>query len=194
MAFPVPHYISPDEYLALERAADQKSEYINGEVFAMSGGSFAHSTLCANLILEIGLALKGTPCAVKTSDLRISIPDAGLYTYPDVSVVCGEPEFSDEFLDTLLNPALLVEVLSPSSEAYDRGVKFAHYQRIASLKEYVLVAQDRVRVERYVREGEAWKYFRYEGLNAALTLCCVEDDIPLAALYERVTLPERPVW
>jgi Uma2 family endonuclease len=192
VAFPASHYITPEEYLAAERAADHKSEYFNGQVFAMAGCSPAHNRITINLIREIDTLLLDGPCVTYNSDQRVKIPATGLYTYPDLVVVCGEAEYDQPDPETLLNPTLIIEVLSPSTEAYDRGAKFAHYQSLPSLREYVLVAQDRARVERYVRRQQTWELFNYEGLGAALSLGCAGGDITLARIYNRVTLPENP--
>jgi Uma2 family endonuclease len=184
--------MTPEAYLAQERASEQKHEYFNGEIFAMAGGSLAHNRVSANLIREIDTRLLGGPCITYTSDQRVKVTATELYTYPDVVVVCGEPEFEAGGLDTLLNPTLLVEVLSPSTEAYDRGAKFGHFRRIPSLREYVVVSQDRARVERYWRNGEIWELTEFDGLDAQLSLTSVPGEIPLARLYDRVTLPDRP--
>ena len=124
---------TPAEYLALERAADAKSEYLDGEIVAMTGGSRAHSLIAANLVRELGNALRERPCEVYGSDLRVSVALAGLYAYPDVTVVCGQPTFTDDERDTLENPTVIVEVLSPSTEGLDRGAKFTRYRRLPSL-------------------------------------------------------------
>ena len=141
-AIPKPS-LTPQEYLARERRATEKSEYYRGEIFAMAGASFEHSLIKDNLARESGNQLKDKPCRVITSDLRIKVNATGLYTYPDAVIVCDEPKFEDAQVDTLLNPRVIVEVLSDSTEKYDRGGKFAHYRQIPSLQEYVLVAQDR---------------------------------------------------
>jgi Uma2 family endonuclease len=188
----VPARVSPEAYLAGERASAQKHEYFGGQIFAMAGGSPAHNRIAANLIREIDTRLLGGPCLTYTGDQRVKVSATGLYTYPDVVVVCGEPQFEDGGLDTLLNPALLVEVLSPSTEGYDRGAKFAHYRRLPSLQEYVLVSQDRARVERYARRGDAWELMECEGLETGLALVTVPGEIPLARVYDRVELPEDP--
>src|SRR5262249_28209470 len=158
--------ISPEEYLAQERLADFKSEYLRGEVFAMAGASYPHTLIKDNLAQEAGTQLKSGPCRVLTSDMRVRVNATGLYTYPDVVIVCDEPEFEDAVFDTLLNPRALVEVLSDSTEKYDRGAKFGHYRQIPSLQEYVLVAQDRPLVERYVRQADnSWLLTVFEGLS-----------------------------
>src|SRR5207302_572820 len=134
--------LSPQEYLARERLADFRSEFYRGEMFTMAGGSPRHSLIKTNLLGELRNALKGRPCTAYDSDLRIRVSATGLYTYPDASVLCGELQFDDEHRDTVLNPALLAEVLSDSTEAYDRGKTFTHYRQIVSLQEYLLVSQD----------------------------------------------------
>ena len=139
--------LTPEQYLARERQAEFKSEYYRGEMFAMAGALFPHNRAKENLARKIGNQLETGPCDVVSSDQRVKIPATGLYTYPDIVIYCGEPEFDDD-ADTLLNPVAIVEVLSESTEKYDRGIKSSHYRRVPSLLEYVLVAQDRMHVER----------------------------------------------
>jgi Uma2 family endonuclease len=148
--------MTPEEYLTFERASDGKHEYYRGETFAMSGGTPAHSLIAMNLARELGNALRRSPCQVHSSDLRIRVSATGLYTYPDLSVVCGGLEFDDEHHDTLLNPRVIFEVLSPSTESYDRGKKFENYRMISSLMDYVLVRQDEAVVEHYARQQDGW--------------------------------------
>src|SRR2546427_1385475 len=150
-----PRY-TPEEYLALERKADYKSEYVNGQVIAMAWANRSHNLIAGNLYREVSRQLRGRPCEAYISNMRVKVSRTGLYTYPDVVVVCGEIHFEDVHNDTLLNPTVIVEVLSASTEAYDRGEKFAHYRRLESLQEYLLVAQDKVRIEHYVRQGAQW--------------------------------------
>lgn len=190
MAQPQPKpSLSPEEYLAFERQAETRSEHLDGEMLAMSGGSYAHNVIVGNLVGEIRQQLKGRPCTVCPSDQRVHIPEEGLYTYPDVVVVCGEPRFEDEQLDTLLNPLLIVEVLSPTTEAYDRGKKFQHYQKIASLAEYVLVAQDQPRVERFARQdGNQWLLTTTTGLESTVSLASIQCALALAEVYDKVEL------
>jgi len=187
-----------EEYLALERAADHKSEFINGRVYAMAGASRSHVLITTNVAGELRSRLRGHGCRTYSADLRVLIDSTGTYTYPDVAIVCGNPEFRDDgHLDTLTNPTLIVEVLSPSTEGYDRGAKFAHYRRLASLQEYVLIAQDRVSVERYTRRGEDWIIRPTDELtdrNDILHLASVACDLPLAEVYDLVEFgnSERP--
>lgn len=182
-------HLSIEEYLEAERRAETKSEYLDGEVFAMSGASFRHNVIVANLIGELRQQLKGRQCTVAPGDLRVHIPATGLYTYPDLVVVCGEPRFEDQELDTLLNPTLIIEVLSPTTEAYDRGKKFEHYATIESLAEYVLVSQDAPRVEQFVRqEGGSWLLTATPGLDGRMILASVGCELALAEVYDKVPL------
>lgn len=184
-------WLSPQEYLVKERRAEFRSEYYNGEMFAMAGASFEHTLAKDNLAREAGNQLKGGPCRVLTSDLRVKVDASGLYTYPDVAIVCDKPQFEDGKMDTLLNPRALVEVLSDPTEKYDRGRKFAHYRQVASLQEYVLVAQDRPLVERYVRQADqSWTLTVYEGLAATFEFASIAVRIPLAEIYSGVEFDE----
>jgi Uma2 family endonuclease len=184
--------ISPQEYLAQERRADFKSEYLRGEVFAMAGATYEHTLIKDNLAREAGNQLKGTLCRALTSDMRVKVNATGLYTYPDIAIVCDKPQFEDEVFDTLLNPRAVVEVLSDSTEKYDRGAKFGHYRQIPSLEEYVLVAQDRPLVERYVRQADgSWVLTIFEGLSATFAFASIPARIPLAEIYNGVEFPEH---
>jgi Uma2 family endonuclease len=182
--------LTPEEYLAIERKAAFKSEFYNGEMFAMAGASREHNRLKENLVIEIGSRLKGGPCQSFSSDLRVKVSRTGLYTYPDIVIVCGEPQFEDAEVDTLLNPQVIIEVLSDSTEKYDRGKKARHYQQIASLREYVLVAQDEPVIERFVRQpDESWAKTFVEGLDAEFAFATVPVRVPLADVYAGVTFP-----
>lgn len=181
--------LTPEEYLARERQAEFKSEYFNGEAFAMAGASQKHNLIVGNLVRELGSQLKKSRCEVYPSDMRVRVKRTGLYTYPDVTVVCGKPEFDDEYEDILLNPTLLVEVLSPSTEPYDRGKKFEHYRRITFLREYLLVAQDRCRVERFVKQPDgSWLFFEIDDMAASIELASVEAVLFVAEIYDKVEL------
>ena len=179
-----PMTLSPEEYLALEREAEFRHEYVDGEIIAMSGGSMEHSLIAANLIGELRTALRQHPCQVFTADMRIK---AGTrYTYPDLSVVCGQSKLEDEHRDTLLNPVVVCEVLSDSTAHYDRGDKFAHYQEIASLRHYILVSQKEVRVEHFLREGhDAWTR-QVLGPGHALVMAELECEISIDEIYLKV--------
>ncbi|MGA8346959.1 MAG: Uma2 family endonuclease [Isosphaeraceae bacterium] len=181
---------TPQEYLALERKSETRNEYYNGEIFAMAGASREHNLTVANLLRDIGNQLEDRPCESYPSDMRVFIEATGLYTYPDVSVVCGEPRFQDREVDTLLNPTVIVEVLSPSTEAYDRGDKFRHYRRIDSLREFVLISQDRMMVERYTRRGNDWVLSDLTDPDQVLKLESIGCQIPLDRIYAKIKFPE----
>lgn len=187
-------YLTPEQYLEIERKAEFKSEYYQGEMFAMAGAKWAHNLLVGNLVRELGQQLRSRPCAVCPSDMRVRVNTSGLYTYPDVVVVCGKPEFADDQRDTLLNPNLLVEVLSPSTEAYDRGRKFELYRSIESLGEYLLVSSDRVQVDLYTRQPDSrWLLTSASGVEGFLDLQSVGCRVGLGDLYEKVDLsPSTP--
>jgi len=183
--------LTPQEYLARERLAETKSEYYDGEVFAMAGGSEEHSLIATNVLIEMGLQLRERPCKVYNSDMRVLVARDGPYTYPDAIVVCGEALFADAEVDTLLNPTVIVKVLSPTTESWDRGGKFEQYQQMPSLQEYVLIAQDRPRVERFARQAEGeWLLTVATGLDSALSLPSIECDLTLRDVYRKVTFPE----
>jgi Uma2 family endonuclease len=180
--------LTPEQYLAAERAAEFRSEYFNGHMYAMSGGSYAHAQVIAGLVGELRNALKKRPCSVVPTELRLRVSPSGLYTYPDVIVICGEPKFVDDQKDTLLNPALIVEVLSPSTEAYDRGFKAAQYRTLASIKEYVLVSQSEPRMEVFHRQNDGhWLLSEAIGLDATCRFESLDCGILLADVYDKVT-------
>jgi Uma2 family endonuclease len=182
-------FLTPEQYLEIERKAEYKSEYYRGEMFAMAGASLAHNWLVANLIGELHAALKGGPCGVLPSDMRVRVESTGLYTYPDVAVVCGAPRLADDQTDTLLNPTLLIEVLSPSTEGYDRGRKFEHYRSIDSLSEYLTIASDRVHADLFTRQADdRWLLTSATRLEDSLDLQSVGCSLTLASLYEKVDL------
>jgi Uma2 family endonuclease len=185
--------LSPQEYLARERLAKFRSEYYRGEMFAMAGASWEHTLIKDNLAREAGQQLKNGPCRVLTSDLRVKVDATGLYTYPDVLIVCDKPEFEDEVFDTLLNPKVIVEVLSESTEKYDRGPKFEHYRKVPSVKEYVLVAQDRPYIERHVRQPDnTWTKTEFSDMALTLAFSTIPVRIPLAEIYRGVEFPAKP--
>jgi len=175
-----------DEYLALERSTREKHEYFRGEVFAMGGASEAHNLIVGNVLASLHGKLRDKPCRVYPSDLRVKINPSGLYTYPDVVVVCGEPRF--EVGDTLLNPTLLVEVLSESSEAYDRGKKSEQYRTLPSLSDYLLITQDRALVEHYSRQpGERWLLHAANTLSDSVAIPSLGCELLLAEVYLNVS-------
>jgi Uma2 family endonuclease len=180
---------TPEQYLALERAAEYKSEYYDGVMFAMSGGTLPHSLIGTNLSAALVAALRGKGCRAANSDLRVRIAPRGPYVYPDASIYCGEPELADELKDTLLNPTVVFEIPSKSSEGHDRGHKFAQYRKIHSLREYVLVSQTEPLIEVFERGSDGkWFLTEFEGVEAVCLLDSVDCEIPLAAVYEGVTL------
>jgi len=188
---------TPEQYLALERDATYKSEYYNGEIYAMAGASEAHNLI--NVVVSATLlnGLRGKPCRVYSNDMKVRAQTTSAFVYPDTIVVCGPPRFDDQGRrDVLLNPLVLVEVLSPSTESNDRGAKFAHYQRLESLAEYVLVSQDRPRVEIFRRGPGAtneWSYVAYDGLDAIAFLASLDGlSLPLRDLYENIEFAPTP--
>lgn len=185
--------LSEAEYLAIERAAEFKSEFLDGEMFAMAGGSAMHSLIAANFIGELRSKLKGGPCKAFTADLRLKVEATGLFTYPDVSVVCDPLEFLMDTDDVITNPALIVEVLSDSTEAYDRGEKFRHYRQIPSLKEYLLASQRLPRVEQFVRSNNGeWSLRTAEGKGATLALPSLNITIELDEVFAGVEFRQGP--
>ena len=188
-------YLTPEEYITLERKAipdaeTVRSEYLDGEIIAMSGASFTHNLITGNIFAELHTRLKGSGYVVFANEMRVSVPTAESYFYPDVGVVCEEPHFEDDVFDTLLNPIVIVEVLSASTEAYDRGDKFAHYRQLQSLQEYILVSQDKVRVDHYVRHAVQWILTDFQGLEQQRPLTSIQCELPLQEIYERIPFPE----
>jgi len=188
---PKPWY-TPEEYLALERDSETKHEYFDGEIFAMAGATEPHVAIVTNLVISLGNQLKGRRCRVYSSDMRVKVSATGLYTYPDLAIVCGEREFEDDRRDTLLNPNVIIEVLSPSTEAYDRGKKFGHYRRIESLAEYLLVAQDTPRVERYLRQPDGdWLLHEAARMEDTVSLPTIHCELRLAEVFDGVDFAEE---
>ena len=190
-AQPLPYY-TMEQYAALEDEAEYKSEFIAGRIYAMSGGTPKHSLIAGNIIRELGNLLKRGPCQVYTSDLRIGIMPIDVETYPDVTIVCGEPHVNPFDKNSIINPSVIFEVLSPSTERYDRGEKWARYRRLDSLEEYILVSQDKPEVEQYIRQDSGlWSYKAVEGLDAASVLTVLGAVLPLAEIYDRITFEEN---
>ena len=185
-------FISEDEYLRREIEADYKSEYFNGEIFAMSGGSEAHALITLNVAATLRAALRGKTCRVYAADLRVRVTPTGLYTYPDVIAVCGERKFYEKQKDTLLNPTVIFEVLSKSTQGYDRGQKFEHYRALDSLQEYITIAQDRVHVEHHARQNDnRWLLTEMNASDAVLRLPSLGCEILLTDVYEDIELPNE---
>ncbi len=179
--------ITPGDYLALERQAETKSEYYAGEVFALAGASPRHNLIAGNILAAIHFQLKNGDCRVYPGDLRVKVPSIPYYTYPDVTVVCGELKVEDEYQDNVLNPVAIFEVLSASTERRDRGSKFESYRRIESLREYILIAQDSHRVEHYSKQSdETWVFSETTGADSTLKLASIGCDLELQDIYARV--------
>lgn len=183
-----PQYIlTPSMYLAWEREQALRHEYINGEVFAMTGASRKHNLICVNIAAALHTQLRGRPCEVYNNDMRVKINTAGAYTYPDIVVVCDHVMFEDDDVDTLLNPVILIEILSASTERYDRGAKFGYYRSLPSVQEYLLVSQDTYRIEHYVRQNiTQWLFTDYRDLNSLVPLIAIKCELPLQIVYERI--------
>jgi Uma2 family endonuclease len=178
---------TPEEYLELERSSEQKSEYNNGEIFAMGGASARHALITLNIAAELRGQLRERACTVYSTDLRVRVSYEGLYAYPDVIVVCGEPKFTDNEFDTLTNPLVIVEVLSPTTKNYDRGEKFEQYRKIEDLHEYLLAAQDRPHVEHYIKQRDGtWLLSEVESREAAVELPSLGCSLSLAEIYAKV--------
>ena len=183
--------MSAEEYLAIDRAAETRSELLDGQMVAMSGGSMRHAKLGANLLGELHTALRGKECQAYSSDFRVRVSTT-TYTYPDATVVCGKPALADELQDILLNPTVIFEILSPSTERYDRGIKLQRYRSIESLQDYVLVDQNQMRIDQYTRGGSnTWTLRDYAGANATFTIESICVSLALHRLYERVEIPSE---
>ncbi len=207
-AVPKPRKLTVAEYLAIEATAEHKSEFFDGEMFLvhppagprlMAGANKEHNVVFRNLFTELAILLKGGPCELFAADQRVKIDRSKSYCYPDLLIVCGEPEYAADDPDALTNPKVVIEVLSPSTERYDRTTKFRHYAALPSVQEYVLVAQDEPLVERFVRlpDGQ-WGRTEFAGPDATLTLASVPATVPLADVYRRVAFPparpHRPAY
>jgi Uma2 family endonuclease len=191
MSLAAKHHLSFDDWLEGERASlEGRSEYVGGDVFAMTGASVEHNAIVANIVRELGTQMKGRPCQVYANDLKVRISSADAGKYPDLIALCGEHQFQDGRRDVLLNPSLIVEVLSDSTEAYDRGDKFAIYRRIPSLREYLLVSQHRVQVELYSRSADGrWILADFSALTDSVPLASVDCSLSLAEVYDKVEFP-----
>lgn len=177
---------TPEEYLFMERKATLKSEYIRGEILAMSGASLAHTLIIGDINTELNNQLRGKECTVVSNDLRVKATPDTSYFYPDVVVFCGEPDFEDDTFDTLLNPVVIIEVLPPSTETYDREEKFGYYKQLPSLTEYILVSQDKVHVEHYQLQEMQWELKKFHALQDTLTLSSIGCTLSLSDVYIRV--------
>ena len=188
-SLPAQTIFTPEEYMTQERKALHKSEYLNGQIFAMSGASRAHSLITGNVFNRLYNQLITSDCEVHSSDMRVP-PSPIAYFYPDVVVACNEPRFEDDVFDTLLNPVVIVEVLSPSTAAYDREEKFSHYKQLTSLRDYILVVQHKFCVEHYRRQDQYWEHTELRAPEDVLILASIECKIPLRDIYMRVIISE----
>ena len=180
------------EYLAIERLAEHKSEFYRGEMFAMTGANRPHNLITLNLASELRAALRHRECEVYPSDMRVKVSSCGLYTYPDVSVACQQPQFEDGEFDTLLNPVLIAEVLSKSTEAYDRGAKFEMYRQLTSLQTFLLISQDRIHVELFQRHSsENWLLTEFSDASNVISLDSINVQLAIADLYLKVDLSDE---
>lgn len=181
------NYLLGEEYLEGERQAEQKHELMNGKIVTMTGASLEHNTIVGNLLRDIGGFLKGKSCRIFPSDLRVHIESTNSFTYPDATIVCGKPELLDEHFDTLLNPSVIIEVTSPSTETYDRGNKFFTYQQLSSLQEYILIDSSTVHVHLITkREDGSWLFKVIETLSDSLTINTIQQELPLKDIYDGI--------
>lgn len=192
MAFQPKQVYSLEEYLELEKRSEEKFEFWDGHVWLMSGASPTHNQIVMNLSIDIGSKARENGCFVYPSDMRIKVPSYPPYRYPDLSALCGPPIFEDTSgIGVLTNPRLIVEVLSESTEAFDRGDKFSYYKSIISFEEYILVAQHRPHVTRFVKHGDGfWINFEFNGMNDVVELCSVPCSLPLSSIYRGVEFPD----
>lgn len=183
-------YLTPAEYINWERKAVTKHEYLDGEIVAMSGASNAHNIITMNTSYQLYDQLLDRDCFVYASDMRVRVQSPVSYFYPDIAVVCGEPRFEDDVFDTLLNPTIIIEVLSPSTAAYDRREKFTRYQQIASLKEYILISQSRMYVEHHLRQENRWCTTEFQQSDNVVPVTSIKCELLLRHIYRRVTFSD----
>ena len=179
------NYVSQEAYLETEREALEKHEYYQGEIFAMSGASVRHNRLFSNLFIDIGIKLKGKGCIPYGSDLRIHIPKNTLYTYPDISIICGDANLTDDKFDTATNPSVIIELLSKSTCNYDKGEKFTLYRDINSLQEYILIDTEKIYVEKHIRNADnSWQLTDYKSIENSFTISTIQLSFLLKDIYE----------
>lgn len=185
-------HLTPAEYLAAERCSPTKSEYLRGEAFAMTGASREHNLIAVAVSSALHQQLLTRPCEVYQGDMRVKVSPTGLYTYPDVVVACENPSFEDDHVDTLLNPTIIVEVLSETTAGYDRGAKFEHYRRIDSLREYVLIAQDKRHVERFTRRPDnTWLLWETNVPQSTVELTSIACELRVSDIYAKITFADQ---
>lgn len=183
-------FVTEEMYLEQERQSTTKHEYFNGTIYAMAGASEQHNLIALNIAAALHALLRGRSCRTYPSDMRVKVMRTSLNTYPDFSIVCGQSQFTDiTKRDTLINPTVIIEILSPSTERYDRGMKFQHYRTIISFQEYILVAQDKYHIERFVRqENNDWVFSEFIGLEAVLPILSIQGSLTLRDVYEQVPI------
>ncbi|WP_269227407.1 Uma2 family endonuclease [Flavobacterium eburneipallidum] len=189
MGLPEILYISQKDYLEAERLAVEKHEYFKGEIFAMSGASITHNKIFSNSFSDIGSKLKGKKCQPFGSDLRVHIPKNTLFTYPDISIICGEIETTDDKFDTITNPSVIIEILSPSTRNYDKGEKFTLYREIDSLQEYILIDSERIMVEKFIRNADnSWQLTEYKTIEQSFSIATVDIEMQLIDIYDGIKI------
>ncbi len=185
------NFVSPEDYLVMERASQEKHEYFKGEVFAMSGASWEHNVIAKNINTLVLPFLQGKPCDMFGSDLRIHIPENTLYTYPDFSIICGKPETTDEEDDTVIKPSAIIEILSKSTKDYDRGSKFMLYRSIVTLKEYILIDSTTISVEHFEKQADnSWRLTEFKQLSDSFVISTIGLPLLLKDVYEDVSIEE----
>lgn len=186
-------WISPEEYLNIERRATSRSEYLNGEMFAMAGATRQHNRISSNLVSDINQHIKSRDCNVYSSDLRVHVPSTGYFTYPDIVITCGKEEFTDAHNDILVNPLVIMEILSDSTVSIDRGKKFEQYRELASFVEYLLIEQRTPHIEQYIlHDSQEWRYRDIHGIDEQVTIQAIDCTLLLRDIYHKVELLPRP--
>ena len=189
MGLPEIKYVSIEEYLHSERNTPEKNEYYKGEIFAMGGTSLPHNIVFKNMFISLGVKLKGKNCQPFGSDLRIHIPKNTLFTYPDISIICGKPETTDDKFDTVTNPSVIIEILFESTRNYDKGGKFTLYREIATLQEYILIDSEFIRVEKFKRnDDESWQLTEYKSLSDIFHIDTIDEEFLLQDVYAGVEI------
>jgi Uma2 family endonuclease len=188
------HALTEQEYLAFERTSAQRHEFFDGEIFAMAGGTVAHNLISGNVFVSLHTQLRGSGCRAFNSDMRLKIVTTRLYTYPDITVVCGGFQFTDDSNDTLTNPIVIIEILPPSTERYDRGLKFQNYRATSTLQEYLLISQHAYHIEHYIRQaGGQWLFEEAKEVAAVIDLPSIQKILALAEVYDSVDLNQENI-
>ncbi|WP_446008365.1 Uma2 family endonuclease [Candidatus Electrothrix sp.] len=186
-------WISPEEYLNIERRSTSRSEYVDGEMFAMAGATRQHNRISSNLVSEINQHIKSGDCNIYSSDLRVHVPSTGYFTYPDIVITCGKEEFTDAHNDVLVNPLVIIEILSDSTASIDRGKKFEQYRELASFVEYLLIEQRTPHIEQYILyDAQEWRYRTIRGIDEQVIIQAIDCTLLLRDIYHKVDLLPRP--